>query len=51
MGKYKKKRVKIFDYIIKKHGTATDDHLIMIYVNKIENKVTFKMRRIPEDKP
>ena len=31
-----------FDYIIKKHETVTDNFSIRIYVNKIENRITFK---------
>ena len=30
-----------FEYIIKKHETVTDYHSMMIYVNKIENVITF----------
>ena len=30
-----------FEYIIKKHETVTDNPPIRIYVNKIENKITF----------
>ena len=29
---------------IKKHETVTDDPSIMIYVNKIENRITFKIK-------
>ena len=32
-----------FEYISKKHGENTDDPLIRIYVNKTENRVTFKI--------
>ena len=32
-----------FEYIFKKHGENTDDPSIRIYVNKIENRVTFKI--------
>ena len=32
-----------FEYISKKHGEDTDDPLIRIYVNKTENRVTFKI--------
>ena len=31
-----------FKYILKKHGENTDKPLIQIYVNKIENRLTFK---------
>ena len=33
-----------FEYILKKHDTVTENPSIMIYVNKIENKITFKMK-------
>ena len=33
-----------FEYIIKKHETVTDNPSIMIYVNKIENRITFKIK-------
>ena len=33
-----------FQYIIKKHETVTDNPLIMIYVNKIEKRITFKIK-------
>ena len=33
-----------FEYILKQHETVTDNPSIRIYVNKIENKVTFKMK-------
>ena len=33
-----------FDYILKKHGEDIDKPLIQIYVNKIENRVTFKVK-------
>ena len=32
-----------FEYILKKHGESTDKPSVQIYVNKIENKVTFKI--------
>ena len=31
-----------FEYILKKHETVTDNPSIMIYLNKIENKIMFK---------
>ena len=31
-------------YIIKKHETVTNNPSIMIYVNKIENRITFKIK-------
>ena len=33
-----------FKYILKNHGTVTDNPSIMIYVNKIENRITFKIK-------
>ena len=33
-----------FEYIIKKHKAVTDNPPIRIYVNKIENKITFKIK-------
>ena len=33
-----------FEYILKKHGENTDKPSIQIYVNKIENRVTFKIK-------
>ena len=32
-----------FEYILKKHGENTDKPSIQIYVNKIENRIIFKM--------
>ena len=32
-----------FEYIIKKHATVTDNPPIKIYVNKTENRITFKI--------
>ena len=34
-----------FEYILKKHSENFDNPSIKIYVNKIENKVTFKMKK------
>ena len=31
-------------YIIKKHETVTDNPSIRIYINKIENRITFRMK-------
>ena len=31
------------EYTIKKHETLTDNPSTMIYVNKIENRITFKI--------
>ena len=33
-----------FEYILKKHGENTDKPSVQIYVNKIENRVTFKIK-------
>ena len=33
-----------FEYILKKYETVTENPSIMIYVNKIENKITFKIK-------
>ena len=33
-----------FEYILKKHGEDIDKPSLQIYVNKIENRVTFKIR-------
>ena len=33
-----------FDYILKKHGENTDKQSVQIYVNKIENRVKFKIK-------
>ena len=34
-----------FKYILKKHGKNTNKPSIQIYVNKIENRVTFKIKK------
>ena len=33
-----------FEYIIKKHETITDNPPVQIYVNKIKNRIVFKMK-------
>ena len=33
-----------FEYIIKIHQKVTDNHPIKIYVNKTENRITFKTK-------
>ena len=33
-----------FEYIIEKHGEKTENPSISIYVNKIENSITFKIK-------
>ena len=34
-----------FEYILKKHSKSVDNPSIKIYVNKIENRVTFKIKK------
>ena len=33
-----------FDHIIKEHETVTDDSPIRLYVNKIENRIIFRIK-------
>ena len=33
-----------FEYILKKHGKNTDKPSVQIYINKIENRVTFEIK-------
>ena len=33
-----------FEYILKKHSESVDNPLIIIYVNKIENRITIKIK-------
>ena len=33
-----------FEYILKKHGEDSDKPAVQIYVNKIENRITFKVK-------
>ena len=33
-----------FKYILKKHGENVDNPSIIIYINKIENRITFKIK-------
>ena len=33
-----------FEYILKKHSESVDNPSIKIYVNKIENRITFKIK-------
>ena len=35
-----------FEYILKEHSENVDDPSIQIYVNKIENRVTFKFKNV-----
>ena len=34
-----------FEYILKKHNANIDNPSIKIYVNKIENRITFKIKK------
>ena len=34
-----------FQYILKKHGENTDKPSVKIYVNKIQNRITFKIKK------
>ena len=33
-----------FEYILEKHGEDIDEPSVQIYVNKIENRITFKIK-------
>ena len=33
-----------FEYILKKHGENVDKRSVQIYINKIENRITFKIK-------
>ena len=33
-----------FEYILKKHGENIDNPSVKIYVNKIENRITFRIK-------
>ena len=33
-----------FEYILKKHGENVDRPSVKIYVNKLENRITFKIK-------
>ena len=33
-----------FEYILKKHGEIMDNPSVKIYVNKMENRITFKIK-------
>ena len=35
-----------FEYTLKKHGEDIDEQSVQIYVNKTENRVTFKIKKI-----
>ena len=34
-----------FEYILEKHGEDIDEASVQIYVNKIENRITFKIKK------
>ena len=34
-----------FEYVLKKHREITDKPSIQIYINKIENRITFKIKK------
>ena len=34
-----------FEYILKKHGEDIDEPSVQIYVNEIENRITFKIKK------
>ena len=34
-----------FEYILEKHGEDIDETSVQIYVNKIENRITFKIKK------
>ena len=33
-----------FEYILKKHSESVDNPSIKVYINKIENRITFKIK-------
>ena len=33
-----------FEYILEKHGEDIDEPSVQIYINKIENRITFKIK-------
>ena len=43
-GSYSVSDIQDFKYILKKHETVTEHPSVMIYVNKIENRITFKIK-------
>ena len=43
-GSYSVSEIQDFKYILKKHGEKTDNPSIRIYVNKIGNRITFKIK-------
>ena len=38
-------KVLYFEYMLKKHGEKTNNFLIRIYVDNLENRITFKIKR------
>ena len=43
-GSYSVSHIEDFEYILKKHGEDIDKPSVQIYVNKIENRITFKIK-------
>ena len=44
-GSYSVSHIQVyFEYILKKHGENVDNRSILIYANKIENRITFKIK-------
>ena len=43
-GSYSIADIEDFEYILKKHGEKTDNHLVKKYVNKIELRIIFKIK-------
>ena len=43
-GSYSVSDIQDFEYILKKHNENNDNTSIRIYVNKIENRITFKIK-------
>ena len=34
-----------FEYILEKHGENIDEPSVQMYINKIENRITFKIKK------
>ena len=43
-GSYSVSHIEDFEYILKKHGEDIDKPSVQIYVNKIKNRITFKIK-------
>ena len=43
-GSYSVSDIQDFEYVLNKHGEKTVNPSIKIYINKIENRVTFKIK-------